>query len=96
MSAIDRLKDAVLHEAFGELHHMDFAIAANRQAQHFGQRVDAADADAMQTARHFVAVLVEFATGMQLGQGDFGGRALGLVLVVHLDASGDAATVVDD
>jgi hypothetical protein len=32
----------------------------------------------------------------QLGEGDLGGRALGLVLVVHLHAGGDAAAVVDD
>ena len=49
----------------------------------------------MQAARDLVAVLVELAAGVQLGQRDLGGRALGLVLVVHLDAGGDAAAVVD-
>ena len=48
----------------------------------------------MQTARYLVAVLVELATGMQFGEGNFSGTALGLVLVVHLDAGGDAAPVV--
>ena len=50
----------------------------------------------MQTARDLVRVLVELAAGVQLGQRDLGGRALGLVLVVHLHAGGDAAAVVGD
>jgi hypothetical protein len=48
----------------------------------------------VQAARDLVAVLVELAAGVQLGQRDLGGRALGLVLVVHLHAGGDAAAVV--
>src|SRR6202000_1079175 len=59
-------------------------------------RVDAGHAHAVQAARHLVAVLVELAAGVQLGQRDLGGRALGLVLVVHLHAGGDAAAGVDD
>ena len=50
----------------------------------------------MQPARHLVAVLVELATGVQLGHDDLGGAALGLVAVVPLDAGGDPAAVVGD
>ena len=48
----------------------------------------------MQAARNLVAVLVELAAGVQFGQRNFGRRAFGLVLVVHLDAGGNAAAVV--
>jgi hypothetical protein len=72
------------------------AFAAHRQAQHLRERVDAADAHAVQAARDLVAVLVELAAGVQLGERDLGGRALGLVLVVHLDTGGNAAAVVGD
>ena len=94
-NAVDGLGDAVLHKTTAELHHMHFAVAANGEAQHFGQRIDTRDAYAMQAARYFVTVLVELAAGVEFGQGDFSGRALGLVLVVHLHAGGNATAVVD-
>jgi hypothetical protein len=72
-NAVDCLKQAVLHKALAELHGMHFAVAADRQAQHLGQRVDAGNAHAVQTAGHLVTVLVEFATGVQFGERDFGG-----------------------
>ena len=50
----------------------------------------------MEAAGNLVGVLVELAAGVQLGQGDFSGGALGLMLVVHLDAGWDAPAVVDD
>ena len=51
----------------------------------------------MQAAGDLVGVLVELAAGVQFGEGDFGGRALGqFVLVVHLDPGRDAAAVIDD
>ncbi len=49
----------------------------------------------MQTAGDLVAVLVELAARVQFGQRDFGGRALGFVLVVHLHTGRNAAAVVD-
>ncbi len=52
------------------------------------------NADAMQATRDLIAVLVELAASVQFCQGDFSRRALGLVLVVHLHAGGDAAAVV--
>ena len=61
---------------------------------HLRQRVHAAHAHAVQAARDLVAVLVELAAGVQLGQRDLGRTALGLVLVVHLHAGRDAAAVV--
>ena len=63
---------------------------------HLLKRVDAAHAHAVQAAGDLVAVLVELAAGVQFGQRDLGSTALGLVLVVHLHAGGDAAAVVDD
>ena len=84
-----------MHKAPAEFEHVHLAVAAHGEAQHFAQRVDATDAHAVQAARNLVAVLVELAAGVQLGQGDLGRAALGLVLVVHLDAGRDAAAVVD-
>ena len=71
------------------------AVAPHGEAQPLRQAVDAAHADAVQAARDLVAVLVELAAGVQLGQRDLGGRALRLVLVVELHAGRDAAAVVD-
>jgi hypothetical protein len=72
------------------------AVAADGQAQPLGQGVDAGHADAVQAAGHLVAVLVELAAGVQHAHDDLGGGALGLVLVVELDAHRDAAAVVGD
>ena len=57
----------------------------------FGERVDHRDADAVQTARDLVAVVVELAAGVEHRQHDFGGRSAALV---HVDRN--AAAVVDD
>ena len=61
----------------------------SRQTRHLQpgrQRVDDRHADAVQAARDLVGVLVELAAGVQLGEDDFGRRALGIVVVVVLDA----------
>jgi hypothetical protein len=87
---------AVDRHALAELHEVGQAVAPHRQAQPFRKAVDARDADAVQPARDLVAVLVELAAGVQLRERDLGGRALGLVLVVQLDAGRDAAAVVGD
>jgi hypothetical protein len=50
----------------------------------------------VQAAGDLVAVLVELAAGVEHAHDDLGGGALGLVLVVHLDADRDAAAVVGD
>jgi len=88
------LEQAVLHHAARKLQRMHLAVAAHRQVQPFGQRVHARDAHAVQAARDLVAVLVELAARVQLGERDLGGAAPGLVLVVHLHPGRDAAPVV--
>jgi len=95
LDPVDHLDDAVLDIALAELEEVHLAVAADRQAQPFRQRVDAGHADSVQPAGDLVAVLIELAAGVQFGQRDLGGRALRLVLVVHLDAGRDTAAVVD-
>ena len=75
-----------------EADEMLVAVAPDAQLQPLGERVDDADPDAVQAARHLVAVLVELAAGVQLGHDDLG-RAHPLALV---DADRDAAAVVAD
>ena len=79
-----------------EFHAVLLAVAADGEAQPLRQRVDAGDADAVQAAGNLVGVLVELAAGMQHAHDDLGGGALGFVLVVELDAGGNAAAVVGD
>ncbi|MPM16070.1 hypothetical protein SDC9_62444 [bioreactor metagenome] len=92
--AVHGLDDAVLHLAAREVDLVNLAVAAHHQLELDGQRVHARHAHAVQTARDLVAVLVELAARVQFGEGDFCGRALGLVLVIHFHAGGDAAAVV--
>ena len=73
---------------------MDFAFAAHCEAQPLAERIHATHAHTVQTARHFVAVLVELAASVQFSERNFRRRALGLVLVVHLHAGGNATAVV--
>ncbi len=96
LDAVHDLDGAVLHLAAREVDLVDFAVAAHAELEPDGQCVHAGHAHAVQAARDLVAVLVELAARVQFGEGDFGRRALGLVLVVHLHARGDAAAVVDD
>jgi len=93
---VHRLQAAVLRHAGGKLHEVHLAVLPHRQAQPLAERVHTAHAHAVQAAGDLVAVLVELAAGVQLSERDLGGRALGLVLVVELDAGGNAAAVVDD
>src|SRR5574343_514201 len=96
LNAVADFDCAIHRHATAELHEVLLAVPADGQAQELRQRIDAGNADAVQAARHLVGVLVELAAGVQLSQRDFGCRALWLVLVVHLDAGRDAATVIDD
>jgi hypothetical protein len=77
-----------------ELDQMLLPIAANRQAQPFRQRIDAGDANAVQTTRNLVRILVELAARVQHAHDDLRRRTLRLVLVVELDAGRYAAPVV--
>ena len=68
------------------------AIAPDFQIEPVGKRVDHRNADAVQSARNFVSVAIEFSARVQHGEDDFGG---GLLLGgVHID--GNAAAIVGD
>ena len=76
--------------AVTELHAVLLAVAPDGELEPGRQRVDDRDADAVQSARHLVGILVEFPTGVELGHDDLGGRdAFALV-----DVDRDAAAVV--
>ena len=80
--------------AFGILLLPDGAVAADLQLEQLGERVDAADADAMQAAGNLVGGAVELAAGVQHGHDDLrGGQAL--AIHIHL-IDGNAAAVVGD
>jgi hypothetical protein len=96
LDAVDDFDEAVDGVAAVELHEVLVAVAGDGEAQPLGEGVDAGDADAVQAAGDLVAVLVELAAGVEHAHDDLGGGALGLVLVVHLDADRDAAAVVGD
>ena len=93
---IPHFDDTILREAALEVDGMHLAIASHHQAQPLAECIHATDAHAVQATADLVAVLVELAARMQLGQSDLGRAALGLVLVVHLHPGGDAAAVVND
>ncbi|GAA3255635.1 hypothetical protein GCM10020258_14210 [Sphingomonas yabuuchiae] len=80
--------------AMGEAHVMLLAVAPDGQVQEFGQRVHHRHADAVQTARHLVGVVVrrvlELAARVQLGHDDLGRRHA----LFGVDAGGDAAAVI--
>ena len=61
------LKQAVLYKATRKLQLVHFAFAAHSKAQPFAQSIHTRYPHAMQTTRHFVAVLVELAARVQLG-----------------------------
>ena len=69
---------------------IDFPVAEHLGNHFRGQGVDAADADAVQTARDLVGTFVELTAGVEHGHHDFQGGAV--LLGVHVD--GDAAAVV--
>ena len=62
--------------AVPEFHLVHLAVAPDLELQPVGQRVDHRHADAVQAARHLVAVLVELAARVQLRHHDLGGGAL--------------------
>ena len=70
---------------------VDLSVPPDLEIEPLRQRVHHGDADAMQTARHFVAVVVEFAACMQNRKGDFG---CGLSAGMPIDRN--TTTVVDD
>ena len=70
---------------------VDLTVAPDFEIERLRQRVDDRDADAVQPARHLVAVVVELAAGVQHREHDFGGR---FAAGVPIDRN--AAAVVDD
>ena len=77
-----------------ELDLMNQTIPANGKPQPFRQSIDHGYADAMQSARYLVGIVVEFAAGMKFGHDDLGGGALQFVIL--LDPRGNAAPIVLD
>jgi hypothetical protein len=71
---------------------MLLAVAPDAKFEPFRQRVHDRNADAVQTARHLVGVLVELPARVQLGHDDLGRRHA--LFLVDLDR--DAAAVVAD
>ena len=69
---------------------MLLAVAADAQFQPFRKRVDHGHADAVQTARNLVGILVELTPGMQLGHDDLGRRNA----LFRMDVDGNAAAVI--
>ena len=81
-----------LGHTVGEAHEMLLAVAPDGEIEPGRERVDDRHADAMQTARDLVGVLVELPAGMELGHDHFSRRdALALV-----DLGRDAPSVVVD
>ncbi len=70
---------------------VDEPVAPNLEVERLRQGVDDRHADAVQPARHLVAVVVELAAGVQHGHHDLGRRSSALVHVGR-----DPAAVVDD
>ena len=91
----DDLHLALRLAALGVLLAVALAVAVDLDEQPLGQRVDDADADAVQAAGHLVAVAAELAAGVQHGEHDLG-RALALVRAGRVRVDRDAAAVVVD
>ncbi len=77
-----------------EFHAVGFSLAPYGEAQPLGQGIDHGHADAVQTARNLVRIVVELAAGVQFGHDDFGGRAP--LFVIRMYPGGNAAAVVGD
>ena len=70
---------------------VDLLVAPDLELEPLGERVDDRHADAVQPARHLVAVVVELAAGVQHREHDFRRRSTAFVHVGR-----NAAAVVDD
>ena len=96
----DRLQRLLRHAALVHLL-PDLAVAVDLEPQPLGEKVDDADADAVESARHLVGVAVELSAGVELGHDDLGRRAPALLVGVHRNAApvighGDRLIGVDD
>jgi hypothetical protein len=79
--------------ALGELLAVALAVPVDLDDEALGQGIHHAHADAVQTARHLVAVAAELAAGVQHGEHDLD-RALALVRAGGIWVDRDATTVV--
>jgi hypothetical protein len=70
------------------------AVAPDFQIELLGERVDAADADAVETTGNLVVEAVKLAAGVQHGHHDLGGGMTSPVGIHLID--GNATAVVDD
>ena len=93
--APDDLHLALRLAALGVLLPVALAVPVDLDDQPLGQRVDDADADAVQSAGDLVAVAAELAAGVEHGEHDLG-RALALVRAGRVRVDGDATAVVLD
>src|SRR5262245_25842642 len=71
---------------------MEPAPAADLQLQPYGKRIHDRYANAVETARDLVGILVELSAGMELGHDDFSGR----YTLRRMDVGRDAAPIVGD
>ena len=82
--------------AVAKAHEMLLAVAPDGQIEPFGERIDDADADAVETAGHLVGIIVagvlELTASMKLGHDDFSRRHAFL----RMDSGRDSAAIVLD
>src|SRR4029079_6286721 len=74
--ALGRVADqleVLLRVAHAEAHEVFLAAAPDVEVKLFGERVDHGGAYAVQSARYFVGILVEFSAGVELGENHVGG-----------------------
>ena len=91
----DDLELALWLAALGVLLTVALAVAVDLEQESFGERVDDADPDAVESAGDLVAIATELAAGVQHGEHDLGG-ALALVASRRVRIDGDAPPVVLD
>ncbi|MCG3118401.1 MAG: hypothetical protein ALAOOOJD_00590 [bacterium] len=92
--------DIVHRRATGVFLHVDVAVAGNFHHHPFRKRIDDGNADAVQTAGHFVRFFVKLAAGVQLGHHHFERRPFDDGMEINRNAApvifnGDAAIFVD-
>ena len=93
---LHRLNFAVDGDAVFKADEVRAAVAVHLQFQPGREGVHTGNADTVKAAGNFVAVIVEFAAGMQFRKGNFRGGTLGFVFVIKFDGGRNAAAVVHD
>ena len=88
-------RSSLVGSAAAEVHLPGVAVAPDLDVEFLAERVDAADADAVETAGDLVVGGIELAAGVELGEHHLDGRHLLAVGQGH-HVDGNAATIVDD